>query len=643
MSNKKKTHKKLTFVDRVEQLPNKIIYTVLAVFCFVLYANTLGHGFALDDAIVLTQNTLVQKGIAGWPEILSKDTFFGFFNEEGKAALVAGGRYRPLTLLMFALLHQIFGASPFVFHLLSIIMYALSCCLLFHFLNLLLSSRQIKFSKWVAFLAALFFVAHPVHTEAVANIKGMDESVSLVFGLLCLIQVIKYKKTSQTIGLAFMSLCLFLSLLTKETALTFIAIIPLTFMLAYPKSKSKGIIPFAVCGGAVLIYLAIRTSIVGMPSSGDLPTELMNNPFLKWTGSSYISLDFSEKFGVILFCLLHYLRLLFFPYTLTHDYYPKHIEIHTLGDPIVWLSALFYLALLGAAIYMYRKKPIYSYGILFFLFTLFITSNIALPIGTFMSERFLFFPSVGFCLVLAYFLTKVGYKWMIPLSAILLTLGSARTITRNPIWKNNLTLFTQDVLNAPNSAKLRNAAAGVLLDTYGTSKDSKKKTEAIDEAIGHAEKAIELHPTYSNPVLLLANAHLYNNNFDEAIKNYKSLISSQAQLKDAKNNLRIAYSNAGQYYGEQKGDINRAMSYLKEGLKLSPKDYNLLRLMGVAHGQKGEGQLAADYFYRAAQVNSNEHIWQMLGIASKQANNQSLLTKAKQEIIKINPNAKINF
>jgi tetratricopeptide (TPR) repeat protein len=47
---------------------------------------------------------LTQRGVAGILEIFSKDSFFGYFKVEGKAAVVSGGRYRPLTLAMFAVI-----------------------------------------------------------------------------------------------------------------------------------------------------------------------------------------------------------------------------------------------------------------------------------------------------------------------------------------------------------------------------------------------------------------------------------------------------------------------------------------------------------------------------------------------------------
>ena len=80
-------------------------YQALFIFALsvLLYANTLTLKFCQDDAIVLTDNMFTTKGVEGIGGILSYDTFYGFFKESGKASLVSGGRYRPFTLIMFAI------------------------------------------------------------------------------------------------------------------------------------------------------------------------------------------------------------------------------------------------------------------------------------------------------------------------------------------------------------------------------------------------------------------------------------------------------------------------------------------------------------------------------------------------------------
>ena len=73
---------------------------LLFAFAFLLYANTLWHGFVLDDGLVITENAYTQAGFKGIWDILSHDSFYGFFQQAGMDTLVAGGRYRPMSLIL---------------------------------------------------------------------------------------------------------------------------------------------------------------------------------------------------------------------------------------------------------------------------------------------------------------------------------------------------------------------------------------------------------------------------------------------------------------------------------------------------------------------------------------------------------------
>src|SRR6056297_2988110 len=87
----------------------KYAHLVLFVIAFLAYAQTIPYDFVQDDAIVITDNEFTKKGFAGIGDLFKYDTFRGFFKTEGKDKLVAGGRYRPLTPVFFAVGVQLFG------------------------------------------------------------------------------------------------------------------------------------------------------------------------------------------------------------------------------------------------------------------------------------------------------------------------------------------------------------------------------------------------------------------------------------------------------------------------------------------------------------------------------------------------------
>ncbi|MBK8701697.1 MAG: DUF1736 domain-containing protein [Saprospiraceae bacterium] len=437
----------------------------LLVFGFLLYANTLGHDYTQDDAIVIYDNMYTTKGVSGIPGLLSKDTFFGFFKEEGKAKLVSGGRYRPLTPVMFALEYQIFGKNPFIGHCINALLYGLLGMMIFMLFTRIFSIRN-DFEdhfKYVVLACSLLFIAHPVHTEAVANIKGRDEIMSMMGAVLATIFVLK-NWTQYNVRNTWVAFgAFFLALMSKENAITFLAVVPAILWLFYASPFSRIFSLMLPLLGATIVFLIIRTAVLGVDLGGT-PMELMNNPFLKLDGQQYVAFTFMEKSATIMYTLGKYLLLLIFPHPLTHDYYPRHIDIMSFSDPGVILSVFAYAAMFWALWFFYQKNRVVVFSIFFFLVTLSIVSNVVFPIGTNMSERFLFMPSLGFCLLIPeiiYAITKKG-RVVLNICMIAVVAFALKTVTRNPVWKNDFTLFTTDVEVSKNSAKVLNAAGGAL-------------------------------------------------------------------------------------------------------------------------------------------------------------------------------------
>lgn len=613
---------------------------IIFIFSFLLYAGTLTHQYALDDAIVITENQFTQEGIKGLGGILTKDTFFGFFKEEGKAQLVSGGRYRPLTLVMFALEREAFGSSPFIGHFFNVIWYSITNVLLFIVLLNLLRVRWQESGAMIAFLAAVIFAAHPIHTEVVANIKGRDEITALFFSLTALYFYIKAIDTQKNIYLVAIAPLFFLALMAKENAITFLIVLPLTAWFFRKKIVYNTGLSIVVLVLPALIFLFIRSKVTGAIIAGNTPMELMNNPFLKMEEGRYILMSFSEKYATILYTWGVYLKLLVFPHPLTHDYYPRHIEIMSWENPVVILTSGVYL--LGSiwAIKNIPFKNPFAFSILYFLVTFSIVSNLFFPVGTNMSERFVFMPSVGFSLALSFLLYKLSKNYrgfFFILTGIILGLYSFKTIDRNKIWYNNATLFIHDVEISKRSAKLQNAAGGEKI-RLATEKEGIKDYNLLQQAIVHLEKAIFIHPTYKNAHLLMGNAHVYLNEYEKGIACYEKALVLDPEYKEGLNNISIAYKRAGQYYGEEKGDIGKALLYLNKAYDLNPDDYDTNRLLGVATGISGNTERALAYFLRAVELNpSSGDAWYNLGSAYGIMGNREEADKAFQKATVLDP------
>jgi len=172
---------------------NYIIYGIIFFFTFSIYFNSVFNNYALDDAIVITQNDYTQKGFSGIKDIFTTELFTGFFKV--KKDLVAGGRYRPLSMVTFAIEFELIPESirPHFSHLINIILFAFTNVLIFIILSKLFQRYQVK--KWYLsfpFIATLLYAAHPIHTEVVACVKGRDDILAFGGSLLAIYFSLKY-------------------------------------------------------------------------------------------------------------------------------------------------------------------------------------------------------------------------------------------------------------------------------------------------------------------------------------------------------------------------------------------------------------------------------------------------------------------
>ena len=594
----------------------RLQFIALALFTFGLYVNTLGHDYALDDAIVITDNVIVRDGLSRLGELFTHDSFYGFFQDDEKASLVAGGRYRPLTLALFAVEQQLFGA-PFWHHLFNVLWYVALVLLIFQFFRRI-AGRVSKSVWWLPLAAAALFAAHPLHTEAVANIKGRDEILALLGCVAAtyfcwLAAERRFRGGAVAASLAIGGAGL-LAMLSKENAITFAAVIPLVL---YFLRKDAGVgdlryaLPF---WAAAAVFLVLRTSVIGL-NFGEPVLELMNNPFLVLENGRYVPMDASTRLATVFHTLLDYLRLLFVPTGLVHDYYPAAVSPKSWTDLSPWLSVLLHGGLLALIPLTLRPRPkestekrgylnMIGVGIATYLLTLSIVSNLFFSVGTFMSERFLFMPSFGFALAVMGLAGYVGKQWTAYALAAVIALFSVGTVVRNPVWRDNFTLFTTDVERQPDSAKLLNAAAGTKIDHYQSLPEQQRarRQNLLTEAVGHLNRAVTIHPAYRNAYLLRGNAYLLLEQFDAAIADYDRALEFSPDYRAARDNLVIALARAGKFAGEQRGDLNVSIAYLKRAEQLAPRDFETLRLLGVAHGIAGRAAEAAEYFRRALEV-----------------------------------------
>ncbi|MEO6165977.1 MAG: tetratricopeptide repeat protein [Chitinophagales bacterium] len=590
----------MTFDHFIKSKNSQLIIIMLSVL--LLYGNTLFNQFALDDGMVILENKFVLQGINGIPDIITHDSFYGAI---GNSENLNGGRYRPLSLISFAIENSLFGNSPLVYHLFNILLYLFTCVILL----LLLRRFIFREHPLAAFIAAFLFTIHPIHTEVVANVKSRDEIFSLLFLLLTLYYLLEYAVNSGKPHQYILSILSYaLALLSKENGFIFTAIIPITVYFFSEKKVSSLIsqsIPFWV---VAVFYLLLRTTVID--ENQNEVTEVMDNP--------YLLASLPEKYASILFVLLRYLELLVWPHPLTYDYSYNQIPYSDFSSMQVWISVAIHLSMTVLIFTGLKKKSLPSWCIIFYLSGIFIISNLLINIGAPMAERFLFQASVPFLILLTEAARKVLEKWSAPsgskmaavaLVLVLITMLSSYTvIIRNAVWKSNETLFLHDVKISSQSARANTYAGVALIKLCDQAKNNAMKRSYAEQAINYFKISSTIKPNYITTLLNEGVAYSRLDSVDGAEK-----IWSRARVVSPGNKNFVAYDKylGESYYqlGMQEArnkNLPSCINYLEKSVLYDPKNAEAWYNLGGAYFTTQQYEKAKTCWQKTLQLNPKQ-------------------------------------
>lgn len=505
---------------------HRLIISLLAMLC---YANTLTLHYALDDRMVILESKYtIQGGWEGVKGIFTEDTFTGYFGSDH--SIVAGGRYRPMSQLSYLIEFQLFGKSirdkigdlddynnlhnaaheeffyetplPFVNHLMNVLYFILLCLLIYEVLSRIFP--QYKGGKWfqsLPFIATLLFAMHPIHTEVVANVKGRDEIFAMLGAFAALWASLRYVDTRKWYWLIISLLSFTFGIFSKENTITFLAVVPLA--LYYLSSDQKRPVDYLVTLVPLIIgsvfFIFARYKALGSMMQPDMTGNILNNP--------YVNATRAQQIATVLITWGIYLKLLFFPHPLTHDYYPHQIALTDFSNPLVWLLLAGSIALVVYGIWKLRKKTVPAFAILYFIITFSITSNLLFNVGTFMNERFVFMASAGFTLLVGWWIYLLAtanapslQKLALGVGVCICLLFGIKTFTRNFTWKDDYTLFLTDVKTSENSIKCNISAGGSSLQLWKKHHKERDKRNAYN----YLDKALQLDNNALNAYLLLS-------------------------------------------------------------------------------------------------------------------------------------------
>lgn len=629
---------------------------IIIATAILLNINTLHHEYALDDEMVIKKNMLVQKGFSGIIEILRTDAYKSYFTYAGADTLaLTGGRYRPLSIVSFAIEQQLFGetlgqeyldnreqlqqmeqtgANPKqiealvnetialnkqidqntlalapVRHAFQIIFYALCCAAFFWLLQVVW-----KKNAWLPFLAALLFTVHPVHTEVVANIKSRDEIFSLLFIFLtCMFFIRYFDEPKRKKWLLWGSVFYLLAFLSKEYAFALIVIIPVYYYIHHSEKllgiiKKGWFISLVLCS---IVFALIRHTITAGPVAP--VTEVLNDPYL-----------YAEPHQVLpskIAVWIEYLRILLFPFRLSSDYSYSTIHYTEFSTPTTLISLFAWLVILAATGYTVWKRKSIAFAWLWLVAFFFMINNFFIPLGATMGERLIFHSSAGFCMLAIYYSGKllsrienINVRKLISFTLLFIVMGpfAYATVGRNLDWKNDYTLFTKDVITVPKSA-MANSNAGAQYFEHAMEKfDGRQMTNAdslsilpeIKKSLHYSSQAVQIHPRHITSYINRALAYFHLNQLDSAIADWKMASQLYQKRHPALVRQAIFLMNMGLNFGAQK-NFAAAIKVLEPASIIDPYNPVIWNNLGGAYFMHGDMEKATRAFETALRINPN--------------------------------------
>ncbi|MBI4100013.1 tetratricopeptide repeat protein, partial [Candidatus Microgenomates bacterium] len=420
---------------------------------------------------------------------------------------------------VYATTHAVFGFNPVWYHLLNILAHVGAASAIFYFFRKFLATTESPFSarnhaseaqrvstaKWGeggALFIALFFLVHPVQTEAISYVSGLSDPIYVLFGFLTLIYFPRPR-----------SLIFFiLALLSKETALVF-----LPLLILFNLTALKRIILFVVVTAGYLWY---HFSVI---NKFDITAAWGNSPY----GHSVIVrlLTFIQSFPT-------YLGLLVAPIQLFMERdYSTMVQTNILNP-----SLLIFLLANAAIIYFLYQRRSRLLTILFLAFYLaFIPYTGIVLINGLFYEHFLYLPLVFF---FAFILisSRIERSRLLRYCFIaLLLLFAARNLARQYDWINAIRFYSQTLVHAPQSIRIINGLGMAYADQGNAT-----------AAIQTYQQGIGVNPKIPNLYHNLANAYLAEGATESAEINYLKAIEVDPNFTYSWQALAALYQQTGQ-------------------------------------------------------------------------------------------------
>jgi hypothetical protein len=549
----------------VNNPPARLLYYSLALclLAFVCFVPALSGQFVFDDHWTIVHNSAIR----------SFDRLPDLFSGKAVADQVPDA-WRPLMVVSHMVDYRLFGLRPIGFHLHSLLWHM--ACVLVAFQLVWRLARRSE----LALVAAALYAVHPLVVEPVAAINYREDLLATFFSLAALTVLLDpVERRLRRFGWATLGAALLLGvgLLAKGTA----AVTPLLFVALglATRERLRTLLPTAlglsavvglfvlwrwVTAGAVNPYLQLGVSTAHKDAGGLTTMLTQAEVFARTAAQMVIPVGLSPEYG-------------------------QALQAGFLG--VVGLVLLVGLAL--AAVVLARRGHVVESWASFVICVGWIPASGLLPLPNLRADRYVYLPLLGFCLLAAALVARLGKRVQPAVVVLTLFVLGLLAVGQQGVWRSELALWTRAAQSAPDSSRAFRGLA---------------RAQAQDGRLTQAERTARHGLSIldsGNTRLVLANILARQRRLQDALEQYEGAhrlgvrhpaylyaswgwIKHQAGGDDAEHLLRrairhdpslaLAHANLGQVLAA-KGRHLAACRSMRAAVKLAPERSLYRRLL----------------------------------------------------------------
>jgi hypothetical protein len=564
---------------------------ILASVVFVIYGQSINYKLTnIDDDYLVNQNITYISNFKNIPKFFTESCYY---SKEFPY-------YRPILSLSFATEAIFFGYNLKITHIANIIYFILSIFCIF----LLVS--KLKFNISVIKFICLLVAVHPILMSCPVWIPARNDTLLVIFFTLTLTTFIKFIETNNIKNLVWFIFLFTLSIFTKETALIFLPIFPLTlYCFDYKISKQQLLKIFALFLPILAIYFTLRHISITTPAL-----------------VSYFA-NYKESVSIIVTGLLTYVDKFVIP-----DYLPIMLNNIDIIPKLLIVNIVVLSLIILLCFTKFINKKIILFTVIWFVLSLlptFFISNYALLFHRFM------FPSVSMVIILSELISKtitkypVTKKYLVILFFILFTIFALNSHVYSSRFQNAELFWTNAYIDSPNYTETLHGFTRVLI-TKGNYQQARKLLN---------ESAMKFK--YYNYISNLGCILLLERKYDEAEKIFLEALKNNNE----KYITHQYYLNLSTIY-LHKMDFKKSIEFAEKSLHLSPHNTDSIKILAQIYAVMGEYQKAIDILLNLLKSDKNnmEYI-KNLALLYQDLNDSDNAIKYARKILKIEPAHKI--